>query len=46
LKFAAARMGSGVSDLTIVDEDPVLRAGIDAARRRVATPITTEQPPR
>lgn len=42
----AARMGSGVSDLTIVDEDPVLRAGIDAARRRVATPITTEQPPR
>jgi carboxyl-terminal processing protease len=42
----AARMGTGVSDLTIVDEDPVLRAGIDAARRRVAAPITTEQPPR
>ncbi len=41
-----ARMGSGVSDLTIVDDDPILRAGIDAARRRVAQPMNTEQPRR
>ena len=31
-----AKVGSGVSDLRIVDDDPVLRAGIDAARRRAA----------
>jgi carboxyl-terminal processing protease len=41
-----ARMGSGVSDLTIVDDDPILRAGIDAARRRVAAPINADQPRR
>jgi carboxyl-terminal processing protease len=38
-----ARMGSSVSELTIVNDDPVLRAGIDAARRRVAQPISIDQ---
>jgi carboxyl-terminal processing protease len=33
----AAKLGSTVSEVRIVDDDPVLRAGIDAARRRVAT---------
>jgi carboxyl-terminal processing protease len=42
----AAKLGSGESDLKIVDDDPVLRAGVEAARRRVAKPISTEQPPR
>ena len=42
----AARLGSGVSDLKIVDDDPVLRAGIEAARRRVAAPISDDQPRR
>jgi carboxyl-terminal processing protease len=32
----AAKLGSGVSDLRIVDDDPVLRAGVDAARMRAA----------
>jgi carboxyl-terminal processing protease len=31
-----AKLGSGVSELRVVDDDPVLRAGIDAARRRAA----------
>jgi carboxyl-terminal processing protease len=37
----SAKVGSTVSDLRIVNDDPVLRAGIDAARRRVAAPIQT-----
>ena len=39
----AASIGSGVSDLTIVDDDPVLRAGIEAARRRAASAGTLSQ---
>jgi carboxyl-terminal processing protease len=37
----AAKLGSNVSDLRIVNDDPVLRAGVEAARRKVAAPIQT-----
>jgi carboxyl-terminal processing protease len=37
----SAKLGSNVSDLRIVNDDPVLRAGVEAARRKVAAPIQT-----
>ncbi|HYO25152.1 MAG TPA: S41 family peptidase, partial [Lacipirellulaceae bacterium] len=42
----AAKLGSAESDLRIVNDDPVLRAGIEAARARMASPPTREPSPR
>jgi carboxyl-terminal processing protease len=39
----AAKLGSSVSELRVVDADPVLRAGVDAARRRAASAGTLSQ---